>query len=1013
MHQYLKIKGVARFFNTSKAIKTFGVHFLCAFTFLSFSPLFGQERVIQRVTAPIVAPIQSVQSALSQPAAPTGTRVNSTLPGLGTLPPPPTVFAGSLELLPDQPTYLPSIYVEGQGYVPLSHPNIQPHIDPELLENPNAHPSIVMVAYQTPPENEPEYRLNTPDDYLNTSKYHLNTPEYRLNDSDIVQTQFISGAGIPSLPDAASLGFRRIEFNPRGDTGVGVSMNLYNPQEPSRGGIVVLTGGINLIIEGITDDTALAMLAGDTVDISADNAVIWTENPGKIQGGASFVESDNLDMEIYLEGNIIYRDGPRVIEASRMYYDAKHKIGYISDGHLFAPIGDISGIEGFVRLRAVTLRQVGDGLFTARNAMFTTSLLGEPTYSLRSQSLRFDRTGKRQLVVAENNYVAIRNVPVFYWPWMATDVENPTFYIKNFSYGSSGRNGHTIKTQWDPFQILNIRRPDGVDGDVNVGWMEKRGVNYGVNFKYDSPFYGIPRNGNFVYWGIHDKGTDHLGGARSDVTFPDSYRYRVHWVHQQQCEFLPSLLGATPWSLRAEVGKTSDRNLLNSHFNSVWHTQENATTAIDLKRQSGNTSLGISAEYALDDHYSNANWLPRLDHYTLGKSLLNDYLTMYGHTRVGLMDYRTAKEPTDPVDEEYFQYLPWEETAHKRTGLVFSSRHELDLPIQAGALKIVPYVLGDLSAWGEDQTGKSVERFYGQGGVRLNLPIWRVNPRVSSRTWYVNGLAHKIDLNAEYMYAQANRGMENLILTDPLDNWSIDDFRRRYLLSNPYFESQGGMPAKFDPRYYALRSGMASNVTAGNMEIADDMQMFRLGMTHRFQTKRGSVGRRRILDWITVSTHVNLYPQSQYNHGQGAGLFDYNALWHVGDRFSLFSEGLYDFFGDGQNLTRLGGVWNRPERGSFSLAVDQFSGVVERTYLSMNIGYTMSEKYSMSYSTSYDLRNGQNVGHNLMFARSGESFRLLVGAVYSEALSEWSFSVGLEPVFLRRSGRGSSTGGTF
>ena len=214
------------------------------------------------------------------------------------------------------------------------------------------------------------------------------------------------------------------------------------------------------------------------------------------------------------------------------------------------------------------------------------------------------------------------------------------------------------------------------------------------------------------------------------------------------------------------------------------------------------------------------------------------------------------------------------------------------------------------------------------------------------------------------------------------------------------------MLPQFDPRYYAYRSGLARNVSAGNMEIADDLQLFRLGMTHRFQTKRGSVGKRHILDWITFSTHLNVYPQTQHNFGKGMGLLDYNFLWHVGDRFSLFSEGLYDFFDAGQNLTRVGGVWNRPDRGSFSVMVDQFSGVVERTYLTMSIGYTMNEKYSMSYMTSYDIRNNwRNVGHNFMFVRTGESFRLLAGAVYSEALSEWSFSLGLEPVFLRQSKR--------
>ena len=1118
MHQHLVLKGVVRFLCSPKSIRLLGSFFLCALVFSLFCPLFGQEKVIQRVTAPI-------QSVFSQPPK-SLPQVNSNLPGLGTLPDGPVstsppVFAGSLELLPPQTVYQPSIYVEGQGYVPLTHPSIQPYIDPALLRDPASDPAIVMIPTQVsrqmettktttlslPSEKEAEpivisaqtgwsKRIGNSDVYflrgdcslrqgktaahsleavvwitvdgnLREVTYYLegetvhqqgaakitdqkwlghwysrtavdvmiaqrsleeDSPpqeepaifkraiarlapaETSASGEGIVQTQFLSSTAIPQLPEGVDLGFRSVQLNPRGDGAFGFTFVPYNPNDQASGGIVVLTGGINMVIEGISPDK-ITILSGDTVDISADNAVIWTENPGKIQGGASFTESDKTDFEIYLEGNIIYRDGPRVIEASRMYYDVKHRIAYILHGHLSAPISEITGVEGSVRLKAEILRQMGDGLFTARNAMVTTSQLGEPTYSIRSQSLRFDRritpgfadtdAKLRQVIVAENNYVAVRNVPVFYWPWMATDVETPTFYLKNLSYGTNRRFGHTVKTLWDPFQILNIRRPDGVDGDVIVTWMEKRGVGHGANFKYGvNSFCHIPgpAKGTFDYWGIYDHGRDKLGGERKNLEYPNQYRYRLHWIHQQQIDMHVPVVGG-PWDFRAEVGKVSDRNFLNSYYNPLWHTQENATTALDLTHRDGNKSLNLSVEYALDNFYTSANWLPRLDHYWLGESLFNDYLTWYEHTRVGLMDYRPAHAANDPSDPIIHEFLPWEDGA-KGTGVVFSTRHELDLPVQAGPVKIVPYVLGDLSAWGTNQDGKAVERFYGQGGVRMNLPIWKVEPRVSSRTWYLNGLAHKIDLDAEYLYAGASRSMDNLILTDPLDLWSIDDFRRRYLTTNPNFG--GVMSEKFDPRYYALRSGMASNVTAGNMEIADDMQMFRFGVTQRFQTKRGSVGKRHILDWITVSTHLNLYPQAEYNFGKNIGLLDYNVLWHVGDRFSLFSEGLYDVFEQGQKLTRFGGVWNRPDRGSFSLMLDQFSGVVERTYLSLSVGYTMNEKYSMSYLTSYDVRGGQNVGHNFMFVRTGESFRLLVGAVYSEALSEWSFSVGLEPVFLRR-----------
>jgi lipopolysaccharide export system protein LptA len=837
-------------------------------------------------------------------------------------------------------------------------------------------------------------------------------------DGSVVPAQYLSSTAIPTLPGDSKLGFRRISLNSRSDSPMSIAFEPY-PHDTSRG-ILILSGGLNLIIEGIADNK---LLAGSVIDISADNAVVWMVNPSKMNAGTSHTESDTEDFEIYLEGNIVYRDGPRLIEADKMYYDAKNKVAYILNGHLSAPIDMSDKVNGAVRLKAEILRQMGDGLFTAKNAMITTSQLGEPTYSLRSRSLTFDRQNTRQVIVAENNTVAVRNMPVFYWPWMAADLGEPTLYIKNFSYSRSGRNGHTVNTRWNPFQILNCRRPEWIDGDVNVSYMTKRGLGYGADFQYDyaashttifrPSAADIQVKGDFFFWGLNDRGTDQLGGVREDVQFPHDYRYRLHWVHEY---LMPARDFTAPFQLRAEIGKVSDRNFMPGFFDSVWHTEENATTALSLNNflfpLPANQSLKLSAEYSLDNCYSNANWLPRLDHFIVGQPLLNDYFTWYGHTRVGLMNYNTASTPFDVQnDVPYFRYLPWEtQTGNNtapldETGLVFSTRHELDYPVSIGALKVIPFVLGDFSLWGNDRSGKAVNRLYGQGGVRLHLPFWKVQPNISSRRWYLNGLAHKIDFDAEYWYAQANESMENLILTDPIDNWSIDDFRRRYAVTNSFFGANGTyIPPQFDPRYYALRSGIASNVTAGNMEIADDMSLLRLGMTHRFQTKRGSVGNRHIMDWITASTHVNFYPESDQNFGKGIGLWDYNVLWHVGDRFSVFSEGLYDFFDSGQSITRIGSVWNRPERGSVSVSLDQFSGAVERTYLTMNIGYTMNEKYAMTYMTSFDIKDRwKSMGHNFMFARTGESFRLLMGVVYSEALSDWSLSFGLEPVFLRKS----------
>ncbi len=844
--------------------------------------------------------------------------------------------------------------------------------------------------------------------------------------SVIAQVQYVAETPAPSATKTEGVRFRKVTLNSIGDRLASGSFDVYKGNKDR--GIAIITNGVNLVIEGVQGHD---MISGDIVDISAENVVAWTSfSPQKLSPGSSFSMEESEDLEVYLEGNIIYRDATRTIEAQRMYYDVKNQIAYVLDAQLSTTIEDIKGLSGAVRIKAEILQQLGDGLFTAKNSLLTTSQLGEPSTSIRSRNMTLNqnvvgtRFGSsepeaRHILVAENNYLAIGKVPVFYWPWMAADLRDPTFYIENLSYGNSSTYGNQIRTKWNPFQILNIPRPKWLKGSVSVSWLERRGIGHGANFSYTPDSFlscAGPVRGQLDYWGIHDKGTDNLGGGRNGVTYPHSYRYRFSWKHRQEVESLWKFDG--PWTITAQVGKESDRNFSNQYFPNTWNNADNNTTGLDLKKYCGNASLQLSTEYALDDFVTNANKLPELKHTWLGQSLLNDRLTWYERTRVGFMDYQTADAPYDwAKDGRYFNYLPWELQPGSTNAIpnpntpgapspqtinssfeYFSTRHELDAPFNLGPVRCVPYVLGEFAHWGKDRTGKDVQRWYGQGGVRLNLPFWKVDPNCSSRTWYVNGLAHKVDFDAEFSYARADQSMDNLILTDALDSWSLEDFRRRYSVTT----FGGGIPLKFDPRYYALRSGLAGSVTAGNTEIADDMTLFRFGVTNRWQTKRGPVGRRHIIDWITLSAHFNYYPQEKYNYGESVGLIDYDFLWHVGDRFSLFSSGLYDTFDEGQRITRLGAIWQRPNRGSVNVMLDQLDGIIDKTYLTLGFSYTMNEKYSMSYSTSFDIREKWEItGHNFMFTRTGEAFRIMIGANYSEYRDDWSISFGIEPVFMR------------
>ncbi|MGL6195947.1 MAG: hypothetical protein ACRC2T_14120 [Thermoguttaceae bacterium] len=824
--------------------------------------------------------------------------------------------------------------------------------------------------------------------------------------------------------------FRSIQFYQRSDNPTEFSLKTDPITNRSIG---LITNGFNMVIEGIQiDNEGAKLLTGDAVDISADRAVIWAGDTNELFTRKTELQGNDIDLEIYLEGNIIFREGERTIYASKMYYDVKNQIGYILDAEMLTPA---PGYNGLIRLKADILQQSGMDKITAKNAYITTSLLGEPSYRLQSNQLTFEEirrpmfdtfsgaaiidpeTGKqqekkRQLLVAESNVVSLGSVPVFYWPWMAADMQykDSFLYLRDVNFGHDQMFGTQVRTTWNPYQLFNIKNPpEGVTWDISLDYLSSRGLGHGTNVTYSrNDFFGSagPTAGMADYWGIYDTGKDNLGLDRRDLTPDQSYRYRAFWRHRQDLR--------NGWVVTAELGKASDRNFMPQYFENEWDTFKNQSTDLDLKKTTNNRSLGIFASVKLDEFETGTSWLPRLDHFWIGQSLLEDRLTWYEHTKVGLADFKTGTVPSNintniPYNQNYYRYLDWElapgspndpsAPGFKRLSAfreVASTKHELDLPFNVGPVKFVPYVLGELAHWGEDVYGSSVQRFYYETGVRANLPIWKLMPNYNSRTWYLNGLAHKIDFNADFSYGKSNLDWDSLILYDQLDDYSVENFRRRYTFTT----FGGNIPLQFDERYYAIRSGIASNVTSPVTELASDLTLLRLGMKNRWQTKRGPTGNRRIIDWITLDTHVNIYPDSAQNFGQNVGLIDYNLLWHVGDRFAVLSSGLYDVFDSGQQITRIGCMSNRPERGSYFLGIDRLDGPFTATYLNFNVAYTMNMKYSAEFGTSYDLERGQSVGSSLSIIRTGESFSVKLGTSVDTSRDVWGINFSIQPVFL-------------
>ncbi len=795
-------------------------------------------------------------------------------------------------------------------------------------------------------------------------------------------------------------GTRRIRMFPRGDVPVQAQ---WFPDPATQQWIAVVDSGVNLIVDGMDQF--------GSIDVSTDRLVLWTRGADEPDLTGQTLQDEGMPLEVYMEGNIVFRQGERVIHAEQMYYDVPNNVGTVLRGEMLTPAPKY---QGLVRLKADVVQQLGRDRYFAQNGFITSSRMGRPGYRIQAGDIEFEDiqmpavepftgqpvldpvTGQQavaheQTVTARNNLLFLGPLPVFYWPIFATDVEDPTFYIRTIGLRDDKVNGMQVFSTWNAYQLLGIRnKPAGTNWDISLDYLGKRGLGHGTAFVYQRPsLLGLsgPVGGIADFWGIKDGGLDSLGVGRRNLAPETDYRYRLLWQHRHQ---LPADL-----QLTLEGGVISDRNFLEEYFENEWDQLKDQTTGAELKQLLGNQSWSITADARVNPFFTQTEWLPRLDHYWLGQSLLGDAFTWYAHSNVGYARLKTGDAPKNATQAARWTPEAWEVES---SGERLATRQEIDWPFQLGPVRVVPYALGELAHWGEDINGDNLQRAYWQLGARANLPMWSVDPNVESELWNVHGLAHKINFKAEFLAAESNRDLDQLPLYDPLDDDSIEAFRNRM----PYYTfGTASIPEKFDERFYALRSGLASWVTSPSTEVADDLMLVRLGAEQRWQTKRGRPGARRIVDWVVLDSHISLFPkESRDNFDSVAGLFDYNFRWHVGDRLTLVSDGMFDFFNDGQQLISFGGFLTRPPRGSLYVGMQLLEGPIQRSVLSMSYSYRMSPKWVSTFGTSYDLRKQENLGQNFSITRIGESLLISAGFRVNAARDNVGVNFSIEPRFL-------------
>jgi len=694
------------------------------------------------------------------------------------------------------------------------------------------------------------------------------------------------------------------------------------------------------------------------LEMAADNLVIWTpedalrkatgaSSGGTQTGGAAAAEEKSgsrLAAEAYLEGHVRLIQSRRTMTCNQMYYDFQREqaLAINTKVNTFAQGRNIP-----VYYYAQEMRQLARGVFVGTKSWMSTCEFSEPHYDLGAKEMQLkDLTPapgetpdevqhKRVRFAATDVNAEIRSFPVTYWPRMAGDVTQAATALRTIRIENRRSRGTGLATQWHLLKLLGIENePKGFDFYLDLDAWSKVGPAIGVQSEYKRDTY----YGEFLSYFIRDTaGKDTVPNTTNTGTQevePPSNRGRATWRHRQ---YLPE-----NWEMTLEASYVSDKNFLDEFFEEENRTGKQQETLVYLKKQERDQALTLLASTRVENFYTRTEYYPQIGYNVTGHSFWEDRLTYLQDSEVAVARYRPAKE------FELLQDSP--------STIIADTIHEVDMPLKAGPVNIVPFVEGRLSYFSDSMTGGSKGRLAAREGARGATQLWRTYDGVESDFWDVHRLRHVNVFDASASAAQVSVPSEDL--------WP------------------------FNPTEY------------GTHEVTgvDGTGIVELGWRQRFQTKRGPPDNRTEIDWITTDLEAFFYSNRDFpgitpDDRRAFNRIEFRTDWRTTDVATLWTHTTYNM--DDGTLERfaVGADIVHTPRLSYTVG-HRFIMRGQSAMTFFGFDYRINDKWRLTFLEQYDFDQQKNAQTDLVLTRRLHCWLVRI-RLKQEAVKGESF-VGLE-----------------